>query len=761
MAQDPLKVRFWGTRGSVPTPGPQTAKYGGNTSCVEVRAQDGTIIVLDCGTGARLLGLDLLKSASRPFRINLFIGHTHWDHIQGFPFFTPAFLPDTELNVFAPAGLQRSVEDALAGQMQYSYFPVTLRDLRSRIHFTELEEGFFRLGDAMIETQYLNHTAPTISFRISSGGATVAYVTDHEPFWNSSGSQFKHPGDQRHIAFLNGADLVIHDAQYSLEEYPSKIGWGHSTVDYATEIAMAAGVKQLALFHHDPLHDDHEIARMEGVARHLVKERGAALDVVAAAEGLTLDVQGTRHAQLPDEASAFRRRSLVGERVLVVGATDAEVATIGQVLAEDGLVFLAAPDSQTALIQAGEVPPSLMIVDKQLPQGDGVGLIRQIRSKLNRPNLPALMLTNESDAPSGRILAGPADDYLARPIVSPMLRARVRAWLTRALTACDGQPADEGVHGEASDELPASLEPVSKTLASAYAGLLAAAPLFQSLSQDQVTRLVSKAVERVYLPGQTVFRQGESGAHVYVILGGQVRIVEATPEAPLVDRFVGELGHGEIVGEMGLLLDHSRTATVMAVERTRCLMIPQDDFTQALEQSPPLAIGLLRMMAARLQNVNRLLSRTAPDPLTVLAGRRTFHDQYRRLAAGARRRRSSVILLSLDVLHLKEINDHFGYSMGDEVLRAVADALVESTRTTDLVSRYGPDEFTVLLTDAGHDQVEVIVDRVTQKLADLGQRRALPRKVECSIGIAVSQVPPESAEELLREADLDMNRRKI
>jgi diguanylate cyclase (GGDEF)-like protein len=120
-----------------------------------------------------------------------------------------------------------------------------------------------------------------------------------------------------------------------------------------------------------------------------------------------------------------------------------------------------------------------------------------------------------------------------------------------------------------------------------------------------------------------------------------------------------------------------------------------------------------------------------------------------------------VILLSLDVHHLKEINDHFGYSMGDEVLRAVADALVESTRTTDLVSRYGSDEFAVLLVDAGHEQVEVVVDRVTHKLADLVQRRALPRKVECSIGIAVSPVPPESAEELLREADLGMNRRKI
>lgn len=761
MAQIPLKVKFWGTRGSVPTPGPRTAKYGGNTSCVELRAQDGTIIVLDCGTGARLLGLDLLKTASHPLRINLFIGHTHWDHIQGFPFFTPAFLPDTELNVFAPAGLNRSVEDTLAGQMQYSYFPVTLRDLRSRIHFTALEEGFFRLGDVLVETQYLNHTAPTISFRISCGGATVAYVTDHEPFWNPSGSQFKHPGDQRHIAFLNGADLVVHDAQYSLEEYPSKIGWGHSTVDYATEVAMAAGVKRLALFHHDPLHDDDEIARMEEVAKRLVKERGAVLDVFAAVEGESLEVQGNRHQPLPDEASALRRRSVVGERVLVIGGSDAEVATIGQVLAEDGLIFLAAQDARTALIQAVEVTPSMLIVDKRLPQGDAVGLIKQIRAKLNRPNLPALMLTDESGSSSGRILVGPADDYLPRPIVPPMLRARVRAWLTRALTTSTGLPPTEQSRDEMSRGSAVDRSLVGKTLAEAYAGLLAAAPLFQALSQEQLMRLVSKASERVYLPGQTVFRQGEAGAHIYVILSGQVRIVEATPEAPLVDRFVGELGQGEIVGEMGLLLDRSRTATVVAVERTRCLMIPQDDFMHSLEESPQLAIGLLRMMAARLQNVNRLLAKTAPDPLTVLAGRRMFHDQYRRLAAGARRRCSSVILLALDVVHLKDINDQLGYAVGDEVLRAVADALVESTRTTDLVARYGSDEFVVLLVDAGHDQVDVIVERIKRKLAELGQRRALPRKIECVLGVAVSPVPPESAEELLREADLEVNRRRI
>src|SRR6516162_3584886 len=131
--------------------------------------------------------------------------------------------------------------------MQYSYFPVKLQDLASRIHFTELEEGFFRIGDVLVETQYLNHTAPTIAYRITSQNATVAYVTDHEPFW-TSGNAFQHPGDQRHVAFLEGADLVIHDSQYSCEEYTTKHGWGHSTIQYATDVAIAAHVSRLALF---------------------------------------------------------------------------------------------------------------------------------------------------------------------------------------------------------------------------------------------------------------------------------------------------------------------------------------------------------------------------------------------------------------------------------------------------------------------------------------------------------------------------------
>jgi phosphoribosyl 1,2-cyclic phosphodiesterase len=142
-----MHVRFWGTRGSIATPGRTTAVYGGNTACTEVRAADGTVIVLDCGTGARGLGLHLVRTMPQPMRLHLFIGHTHWDHIQGFPFFVPAFLPGAELNIYAPLGFQRGLEEAMAGQMEYSYFPVKLRELRSRIHYTELDEGFLRVGD--------------------------------------------------------------------------------------------------------------------------------------------------------------------------------------------------------------------------------------------------------------------------------------------------------------------------------------------------------------------------------------------------------------------------------------------------------------------------------------------------------------------------------------------------------------------------------------------------------------------------------------
>jgi phosphoribosyl 1,2-cyclic phosphodiesterase/CheY-like chemotaxis protein len=440
-----MYVRFWGTRGSIATPGPQTTGYGGNTSCVEVRTADGTRIILDCGTGARALGRHLLRSEERPLRLHLFIGHTHWDHIQGFPFFDPAFLPDTELHLYAPRGFRYSLEETLAGQMQYAYFPVKLDDLRSRIHYTELEEGSFWVGNVLVATQYLNHTAPTIAYRLSNAGATLAYVTDHEPFWNPTDHTLRHPGDQRHIEFLTGTDLIIHDAQYTAEEYRSKVGWGHSTSDYATDVALAAGAVRLALFHHDPGHDDRTMQAIEEAVRDRVTADEGVLAVFAAAEGMALQVHGRGVTPPVAEASALQRRSVAGGRVMIVSADELQAASVARMLAEDELVLTRMPNRHMALALAPTMAPDLVIINQALPDGDGVPLIRALRAQLRRRNLPIMLLTAGADGEvsTGDDLAA-ATDYLATPMSLPMLRTRVRTCLARTLSQSpmrsQGQP---------------------------------------------------------------------------------------------------------------------------------------------------------------------------------------------------------------------------------------------------------------------------------------------------------------------------------
>jgi diguanylate cyclase (GGDEF)-like protein len=750
-------VRFWGTRGSIASPGEHTARYGGNTSCVEVRAPDGTVIVLDCGTGARELGLHLVRTLPGPLRLHLFIGHTHWDHIQGFPFFVPAFLPGAELNVYAPLGFQQSLEEAMAGQMEYSYFPVKLRDLRSRIHFTELEEGFFRVGDVLVETQYLNHTAPTIGYRLSSGGATVAYVTDHEPFWASEDGILHHPGDQRHIAFMRGADLAIHDAQYSNAEYANRLGWGHSTVEYATDVALAAGVKRLALFHHDPARDDGAMAQLEARARARVTACGGVLDVFAASEGQELSISGDSRTVPVAAISALRRRLIAGARVLVVTPDNAQVAAIEEALAEDGMVALPVPDMHAALTRGTEHLPDLAIVDSGLPEGDGADLVPAFRSRLGRANFPVILL---ADHPEAGALQRPqvmgATDYLAKPYSPPMLRARVRAWLARTLVAYT-EPGPPGPGDE-----PRLLHDARDDRAAPQtllASMLASVPLFKCLTPNQLNALVAHATEQVYPGGHVIARQGEPPQHLWVLLSGRVRVVETTSDGQ-AEMLLGEIGKAEVFGELGILRDQPRSATVIAVERTHCLVLRHADFVAALDESVGLANGLLRVLAARLYDADRKLARYAPDPLTGLSSRRAFHEQYRRVAAGARRRKAGLLLLVIDVVHLRAINDAFGYPLGDEVLRTVADALSEATRTTDVVARYGGDEFAVLLADALPRDVEIVVGRVREKLAALAAQRRLPVAVECSTGIAWSHTPPDTAEEFLREADQDMHERK-
>jgi len=749
-------VRFWGTRGSIAAPGDGTARFGGNTSCVEVRAGDGTVIVLDCGTGARELGMHLVRTMPSPLRLYLFIGHTHWDHIQGFPFFVPAFLPGAELNVYAPLGFQQSLEEAMSGQMEYSYFPVKLRDLRSRIHFTELEEGFFRVGDVLVETQYLNHTAPTIAYRMSNGGATLAYVTDHEPFWRAEDGVLHHPGDQRHIAFMKGADLVVHDAQYSEEEYSQRVGWGHSTLEYATDVAIAADVKRLALFHHDPSHDDPFMERFEASARARVVAAGANLDVFAAREGMELHISGTSRLHPVAEISALRRRLIAGARVLVVTPDDSQISSIEAALAEDGMVALPVPDMHAALTRGTEHLPDLAIVDSGLPPGDGADLVPAFRSRMGRSNFPVILL---ADHPQATALHRPevgATDYLAKPYSPPMLRARVRAWLARTLVSYT-----DGVTISSPDEavtLPEARDDRGSTQ-TLLASMLAGVPLFRGLSAMQLNDLVKEASEQVYPAGHVIARQGEPPRHLWVLLSGRVRVVEATADGQ-AEMLLGEIGKSEVFGELGILRAQSRSATVIAVERTHCLVLRHSDFTGVLDESVELANGLLRVLASRLYDADRKLARYAPDPLTGISSRRAFNEQYRRVAATARRRKTGLLLLALDVLHLKAINDSFGYTLGDEVLRTVADALGEATRTTDVVARYGGDEFAVLLLDTMPNDVDIIVARVRDKLSALALQRRLPVAIECSTGIAWSQNPPDTAEELLRETDRDMHERK-
>ena len=233
-----MRATFFGTRGSLPVPGAQTLRYGGNTSCVFVETDRSTTIVLDMGSGAYPLGQQLIGSTTPP-RGHILITHTHWDHIQGFPFFAPFFRPGSEWDIYAPRTLGPSLRQALSGQMQHTYFPLELEQFAATIRYHDLVEGRFVIDDVTIDTHYLNHTALILGYRLQADGTSLVYALDHEPYspdW-ATGIGTLTAADQRHIDFVAGADLLIHDVQYTADEYASKIGWGHSPVDYAITVA--------------------------------------------------------------------------------------------------------------------------------------------------------------------------------------------------------------------------------------------------------------------------------------------------------------------------------------------------------------------------------------------------------------------------------------------------------------------------------------------------------------------------------------------
>ena len=275
-----MEIRFWGVRGSIATASPGTAQVGGNTSCVEVRAGD-EILILDAGTGLRALGARLLEeacAARRPVRASLLVSHFHWDHIQGFPFFGPAYVPGNEIAIH---GAGAGTREAFASQMRAPHFPVGLDVMRAHLSFHGVTAGeAFSIGDVRVRTAAAAHPNGCLAYRIEHGGRAIVYATDTE---HDAGGAI----DESLCALARGADVLIYDAQYTSEEYAAKRGWGHSTADEGARLAAAAGVDRLVLFHHDPAHDDWQVARIEAAARAQFPR------TVAAREGLTLVLDGS------------------------------------------------------------------------------------------------------------------------------------------------------------------------------------------------------------------------------------------------------------------------------------------------------------------------------------------------------------------------------------------------------------------------------------------------------------------------------------
>lgn len=289
---EPALIRFWGVRGSIPAPGPGTVRYGGNTSCVEIRA-DGQIIILDAGTGLRLLGRHLLAEAKeQPLELTLLLTHTHWDHIQGLPFFSPVYQPQNHLRVLGYEGARHGLAVVLAGQMATPFFPVRLREVPANVCIRELKQRRFQIGPVRVRARAANHPGKCVGYRLFTSCGSVAFFPDHEvPVADGVGASGRIPApaaNRAMIQFLHGADVLIMDTQFDAEEYRQHCGWGHGCMDAVVELALQAKVKTLFLFHHAPDHDDAKVARMLAHARRIVARRKGSLRVNAAREGMTI-----------------------------------------------------------------------------------------------------------------------------------------------------------------------------------------------------------------------------------------------------------------------------------------------------------------------------------------------------------------------------------------------------------------------------------------------------------------------------------------
>jgi phosphoribosyl 1,2-cyclic phosphodiesterase len=247
-----MKVKVWGARGSVPSPGPETVRYGGNTSCVQVTLSDGTLLALDAGTGIRSMGLALGEDSSR---INILLTHLHMDHIQGLMFFAPAFNPSSEIVIWGPEAPDASLRDRIARYISAPLSPVEVRELPCNVSFNEAPHTEWQIGSATVRAASVTHRGPTLGYRITEGDVSLCYIPDHEP---ALGADLEADGEEWISGFelARGATVLMHDGQYTAEEYPPRIGWGHSRLSDALTFGQRVDARRLVVFHHDPLHSD-------------------------------------------------------------------------------------------------------------------------------------------------------------------------------------------------------------------------------------------------------------------------------------------------------------------------------------------------------------------------------------------------------------------------------------------------------------------------------------------------------------------------
>lgn len=306
-----FQVKIWGDRGSIPCPGPDTVLFGGNTSCLEIRIGDinnPRIVIIDAGSGIRQLGDFLVRNDLKrgPLEIDLFITHTHWDHIMGVPMFTPIYIPGTKLHIYGPVTYEEeTLKDIIANQLSYRYWPVRQSELAAMISYVHLKETTMDLGDGLtVTTKYLNHPILCLGYRFEYQGKSFVTIYDHEPFRNvfpvnpeedgydadaaSEGEKAASEENEKILQFMKGADVVLHDTQYTAQEYrASKMGWGHSSFEYAINASHKAKAKKLYLFHHDPNRTDTELTELE--LRYQAQLEGkTSMRVEMAREGTTI-----------------------------------------------------------------------------------------------------------------------------------------------------------------------------------------------------------------------------------------------------------------------------------------------------------------------------------------------------------------------------------------------------------------------------------------------------------------------------------------